>query len=317
MKLAFVFPGQGSQAVGMGQQLAENFASAKAVLDEVDAALGQDLSGLMANGPIEDLTLTENAQPALMAASLAVMRVLEQDFDVNVTAASFVAGHSLGEYSALAAAGSLSIADAAKLLKLRGQAMQKAVPVGEGTMAALLGADEDLAAQAVEAGREAGVCGIANDNAPGQIVISGATTAIEAAIAKAGELGLKKAMKLPVSAPFHCPMMQPAADAMAEALAAAAINAPAVPVVANVTARPTDDVETIRRQLVDQVTGRVRWRESVMWMVEEGGITTLAEAGAGKVLSTMLKRTTKEAKGQPLNSAADLEVFAAALNEEA
>lgn len=317
MKLAFVFPGQGSQAVGMGQQLAENFASAKAVLDEVDAALGQDLSGLMANGPIEDLTLTENAQPALMAASLAVMRVLEQDFDVDVTAASFVAGHSLGEYSALAAAGSLSIADAAKLLKLRGQAMQKAVPVGEGTMAALLGADEDLAAQAVQAGQTAGVCGIANDNAPGQIVISGATAAIEAAIAKASELGLKKAMKLPVSAPFHCPMMQPAADAMAEALAAASINAPAVPVVANVTARPTDDVETIRRQLVEQVTGRVRWRESVMWMVEEGGITTLAEAGAGKVLSTMLKRTTKEAKGQPLNSAADLEAFAAALKEEA
>ncbi|MBO6798359.1 ACP S-malonyltransferase [Maricaulis sp.] len=317
MKLAFVFPGQGSQAVGMGQELADNFASAKAVFDEVDAALGQDLSGLMANGPIEDLTLTENAQPALMAASLAVMRVLENDFDVNVTAASFVAGHSLGEYSALAAAGSLSIADAAKLLKLRGQAMQKAVPVGEGTMAALLGADEGLAAQAVAAGQTAGVCGIANDNAPGQIVISGATAAIEAAIAKAGELGLKKAMKLPVSAPFHCPMMQPAADAMAEALAAATINAPAVPVVANVTARPTDDVETIRRQLVEQVTGRVRWRESVMWMVEEGGITTLAEAGAGKVLSTMLKRTTKDAKGQPLNSAADLGDFAAALKENA
>ena len=317
MKLAFVFPGQGSQAVGMSQELADNFASAKAVFDEVDAALGQDLSGLMANGPIEDLTLTENAQPALMAASLAVMRVLENDFDVNVTAASFVAGHSLGEYSALAAAGSLSIADAAKLLKLRGQAMQKAVPVGEGTMAALLGADEGLAAQAVAAGQTAGVCGIANDNAPGQIVISGATAAIEAAIAKAGELGLKKAMKLPVSAPFHCPMMQPAADAMAEALAAATINVPAVPVVANVTARPTDDVETIRRQLVEQVTGRVRWRESVMWMVEEGGITTLAEAGAGKVLSTMLKRTTKDAKGQPLNSAADLEAFAAALKENA
>jgi len=315
MKLAFVFPGQGSQAVGMGQELAAQFGAAKAVFDEVDAALGQNLTALMADGPIEELTLTENAQPALMAASLAVMRVLENDFDVNVTAASFVAGHSLGEYSALAAAGSLSIADAAKLLKLRGQAMQKAVPVGEGTMAALLGADEDLAAQAVAAGAEAGVCAIANDNAPGQIVISGATAAIDAAIAKAGELGLKKAMKLPVSAPFHCPMMQPAADAMAEALAGATINTPAVPVVANVTARPTDDVETIRRQLVEQVTGRVRWRESVMWMVEEGGITTLAEAGAGKVLSTMLKRTTKEAKGAPLNSAADLEAFATALKE--
>lgn len=315
MKLAFVFPGQGSQAVGMGQELAAQFGAAKAVLDEVDAALGQNLSGLMANGPIEELTLTENAQPALMAASLAVMRVLEHDFDVNVTAASFVAGHSLGEYSALAAAGSLSIADAAKLLKLRGQAMQKAVPVGEGTMAALLGADEDLAAQAVAAGAAAGVCAIANDNAPGQIVISGATAAIDAAIAKAGELGLKKAMKLPVSAPFHCPMMQPAADAMADALASAAIKAPAVPVIANVTARPSDDVETIRRQLVEQVTGRVRWRESVMWMVEEGGITTLAEAGAGKVLSTMLKRTTKAAKGAPLNTAADLEAFATALKE--
>lgn len=315
MKLAFVFPGQGSQAVGMGQELAAQFGAAKAVFDEVDAALGQNLTALMADGPIEELTLTENAQPALMAASLAVMRVLELDFDVNVTAASFVAGHSLGEYSALAAAGSLSIADAAKLLRLRGQAMQKAVPVGEGTMAALLGADEGLAAQAVAAGAEAGVCAIANDNAPGQIVISGATAAIDAAIAKAGELGLKKAMKLPVSAPFHCPMMQPAADAMAEALAGATINAPAVPVVANVTARPTDDVETIRRQLVEQVTGRVRWRESVMWMVEEAGITTLAEAGAGKVLSTMLKRTTKEAKGAPLNSAADLEAFATALKE--
>ena len=315
MKLAFVFPGQGSQAVGMGQELAAQFGAAKAVFDEVDAALGQNLTALMADGPIEELTLTENAQPALMAASLAVMRVLENDFDVNVTAASFVAGHSLGEYSALAAAGSLSIADAAKLLKLRGQAMQKAVPVGEGTMAALLGADEELAAKAVAAGAEAGVCAIANDNAPGQIVISGATAAIDAAIAEAGELGLKKAMKLPVSAPFHCPMMQPAADAMAEALAGATINAPAVPVVANVTARPTDDVEIIRRQLVEQVTGRVRWRESVMWMVEEGGVTTLAEAGAGKVLSTMLKRTTKEAKGAPLNSAADLEAFATALKE--
>ena len=252
-----------------------------------------------------------------MAASLAVMAVLKSEFDVNVNAAEFVAGHSLGEYSALAAAGALSVSDAAKLLKLRGQAMQKAVPVGEGTMAALLGADEDLAAQAVAAGAQAGVCAIANDNAPGQIVISGSVAAIDAAIARAGELGLKKAMKLPVSAPFHCPMMQPAADAMAEALAAATIKAPVVPVVANVTARPTDDVETIRRQLVEQVTGRVRWRESVLWMVEEAGVATLAEAGSGKVLTTMLKRTTKDANGVALNSADDLEAFAAALKENA
>ncbi|MDF1767425.1 ACP S-malonyltransferase [Maricaulis sp.] len=317
MKLAFVFPGQGSQAVGMAQELAGQFASARAVLDEVDAALDQKLSALMAEGPIETLTLTENAQPALMASSLAVMAVLEREFDVNVNAADFVAGHSLGEYSALAAAGALSITDAAKLLRLRGLAMQKAVPVGEGTMAALLGADEELAAAAVAAGTDAGVCAIANDNAPGQIVISGSTAAIDAAIAKAGELGLKKAMKLPVSAPFHCPMMQAAADAMAEALAAATINAPSVPVVANVTARPTSEVETIRNQLVEQVTGRVRWRESVLWMVEEAGITTLAEAGSGKVLSTMLKRTTKDATGVPLNAAAGLEAFAASLKAEA
>ncbi|MAC89290.1 MULTISPECIES: ACP S-malonyltransferase [Maricaulis] len=315
MKFAFVFPGQGSQSVGMAQELAGEFASARAVLDEIDTALDQNLSGLMADGPIETLTLTENAQPALMASSLAVMAVLKAEFDVDVNAAEFVAGHSLGEYSALAAAGALSITDAAKLLKLRGLAMQKAVPVGEGTMAALLGADEDLAAAAVAAGATAGVCAIANDNAPGQIVISGSTAAIEAAIAKAAELGLKKAMKLPVSAPFHCPMMQAAADAMAEALAAATIKAPSVPVVANVTARPTSDVETIRKQLVEQVTGRVRWRESVLWMVEEAGITTLAEAGSGKVLSTMLKRTTKDATGVPLNAAAGLEAFAASLKE--
>jgi [acyl-carrier-protein] S-malonyltransferase len=317
MKLAFVFPGQGSQAVGMGQDLANHFASAKAVLDEVDAALGQNLSALMAEGPIEDLTLTENAQPALMAASLAVMAVLKSEFDVDVTAAKFVAGHSLGEYSALAAAGALSVSDAAKLLKLRGRAMQKAVPVGAGAMAALLGADEELAAKAVSSGMHLGPCQIANDNAPGQIVISGAKPAVEAAIATANDLGLKKAMLLPVSAPFHCEMMQPAADAMAEALAAAAINAPSVPVVANVTARPTDDVETIRKQLVEQVTGRVRWRESVIWMVEEAGIGTLAEAGSGKVLATMLKRTTKDATGVALNTAADLEAFAAALKENA
>ncbi|WP_417483631.1 ACP S-malonyltransferase [Maricaulis salignorans] len=316
MAFAFVFPGQGSQAVGMGQELAAEFSAARAVLAEVDEALGQNLSGLMANGPIEDLTLTENAQPALMAASLAVMRVLETEFGVDVSAAKFVAGHSLGEYSALAAARALTISDAAKLLKLRGRAMQQAVPVGLGTMAALLGADEAMAQQAVDAGSLVGVCAIANDNAPGQIVISGSTAAIEAAIDRATSLGVKKAMMLPVSAPFHCAMMQPAADAMAEALASTVILPPAAPVIANVTARPTSDIETIRRQLVEQVTGRVRWRESVLWMVEEGGIKTLAEAGAGKVLTTMLKRTTKDANGVPLNVAADLEAFAASLKED-
>ncbi|MDG2043754.1 MAG: ACP S-malonyltransferase, partial [Maricaulis sp.] len=282
MSIAFVFPGQGSQAVGMGQAFAADFEAARAVFTEVNDALGQDLSALMANGPIEDLTLTTNAQPALMAASLAVMAVLESEFDVDVCAASYVAGHSLGEYSALAAAGALSITDAAQLLRLRGEAMQKAVPVGQGTMAALLGADEDTALQVVEGGREAGVCQIANDNATGQIVISGAIAAIDAAIAKAQELGVKKAMVLPVSAPFHCEMMQPAADAMAEALASATINAPRVPLVANVTARPTSDVDVIRTQLVEQVTGRVRWRESVLWMAGTGGIDRLAEVGSGK-----------------------------------
>ena len=313
MSIAFVFPGQGSQAVGMGQAFAADFEAARAVFTEVNDALGQDLSALMANGPIEDLTLTTNAQPALMAASLAVMAVLESEFDVDVCAASYVAGHSLGEYSALAAAGALSITDAAQLLRLRGEAMQKAVPVGQGTMAALLGADEDTALQVVEGGREAGVCQIANDNATGQIVISGAIAAIDAAIAKAQELGVKKAMVLPVSAPFHCEMMQPAADAMAEALASATINAPRVPLVANVTARPTSDVDVIRTQLVEQVTGRVRWRESVLWMAGTGGIDRLAEVGSGKVLTGMLKRTTKDAKGVALNSAADLEAFAESL----
>ena len=317
MRFAFVFPGQGSQAVGMGQDLAASFASARAVLDEVDAALGQNLSALMAEGPIEDLTLTENAQPALMAASLAVMAVLRDEFDVEVTAASFVAGHSLGEYSALAASGAISITDAAKLLKLRGQAMQKAVPVGAGAMAALLGADEELASRAVAGGMHLGPCQIANDNAPGQIVISGAKAAVEAAIATANDLGLKKAMLLPVSAPFHCAMMQPAADAMAQALSATTINMPVVPLVANVTAQPTQDPEIIRQQLVEQVTGRVRWRESVLWMVEEAGVETLAEVGSGKVLTTMLKRTTKDANGVALNTAADLEAFAAALKENA
>jgi [acyl-carrier-protein] S-malonyltransferase len=315
MSFAFIFPGQGSQAVGMGQALM-GIPAAKAVFDEVDAALGQDLSGLMRDGPMETLTLTENAQPAIMACSLAVMAALKAEQGVEVTAAKFVAGHSLGEYSALAAAGALSVGEAAKLLKLRGHAMQKAVPVGVGAMAALLGASEEQAAAACEAGAAHGVCQIANDNAPGQIVVSGDKAAVEAAIENAQANGVRKAMALPVSAPFHCTMMQPAADAMAEALAGASIAAPSVPVVANVTARPESDPEVIRKQLVEQVTGRVRWRESVMWMVEEGGVKTLAEAGAGKVLITMLKRTTKEAKGVALNGPEDLEAFAASLKGE-
>lgn len=312
MTLAFVFPGQGSQAVGMGKGLAESFPEARAVFDEVDAALGQKLSALMWDGPADELTLTENAQPAIMATSLAVMRVLESEFGVTADAAKFVAGHSLGEYSALAAAGALSLTDAAKLLKLRGQAMQKAVPVGEGAMAALIGADLDQAEKAAAAGSAQGVCQVANDNAPGQVVISGAKAAVDAAIAAAQEMGVKRAMPLPVSAPFHCALMQPAADAMAEALAAASISAPRVPVVVNVRARPESDPEAIRKLLVEQVTGRVRWRESVEWMAGEGGIATFAEAG-GKVLTGMLKRIAPDSSGVTLVGADDIVNFAASV----
>jgi len=312
MTLAFVFPGQGSQAVGMGTELAGAFPAARDVLAEVDEALGQKLSYLMADGPIEDLTLTENAQPAIMAASLAVMRVLETQFGIDVTAAKFVAGHSLGEYSALAATGALSITDAAKLLKLRGQSMQAAVPVGEGAMAALIGADVETAQAAADAGAKHGVCQFANDNAPGQIVISGAKDAVDAAIEFAKAQGVKRAMPLPVSAPFHCSLMQPAADAMAEALAAATIQAPKVPVVVNVRARPESDPDAIRSLLVEQVTGRVRWRESVEWMAGEGGITDFAEAG-GKVLTGMLKRTAPDANGVALITPENLDAFASSL----
>jgi len=306
MTLAFLYPGQGSQAVGMGADLATAFAAAREVFQEVDDALGQNLSRLMREGPEEDLTLTENAQPALMAVSLAVMRTLEKEFSVGVERAAFVAGHSLGEYSALAAASALSLADTARLLKLRGQAMQRAVPVGEGAMASLIGPKTDvaLAEQAAAAGAEVGTCVVANDNNQGNVVISGARGAVDVAIAKAKELGAR-AIPLNVSAPFHCPLMQPAADEMAAALAQAIIRAPRAPLVANVTARPTLDPEAIRSLLVEQVTGRVRWRESMLWLA--------GEAGAGKVLSGMAKRIAPDAEAVALNSPADLEAFAKGL----
>lgn len=314
MSLAFLFPGQGSQAVGMGAELAEAFASAREVFQEIDDALGQHLFKLMRDGPEDQLTLTENAQPALMAVSLAVMRTLEKEFGVGVEKAAFVAGHSLGEYSALAAAGAISVADTARLLKLRGQAMQRAVPVGEGAMASLIGPKSDvaLAEEAAQAGSAFGVCVVANDNNAGNVVISGAKAAVDAAIEKAKELGAR-AIPLNVSAPFHCPLMQPAADEMAVALAQATIVSPRAPLVANVTARPTNDPEAIRRMLVEQVTGRVRWRESMLWLAGEGGVTRFAEAGAGKVLSGMAKRIAPDAEATPLNTPADLEAFAKSL----
>jgi len=314
MTLAFLFPGQGSQAVGMGAELADAFATAREVFQEIDEALGQNLTRLMRDGPEDQLTLTENAQPALMAVSLAVMRTLEREFGVGIERAGFVAGHSLGEYSALAAAGAISVADTARLLKLRGQAMQRAVPVGEGAMASLIGPKTDvaLAEAAAKAGSAVGVCVVANDNNQGNVVISGGKAAVDLAIEAAKGLGAR-AIPLNVSAPFHCPLMQPAADEMAAALAQAAILAPRAPLVANVTARPTLDPEAIRRMLVEQVTGRVRWRESMLWLAGEGGVTRFAEAGSGKVLSGMAKRIAPDAEVTPLNSPADLEAFAKSL----
>ncbi len=311
MALAFTFPGQGSQAVGMGQALAAEFKVAKEVFDEVDEALGQKLSAIMADGPAEELTLTENAQPAIMANSIATMRVLKAEFGVDISAADFVAGHSLGEYSALCAAGALSLSRTAVLLKQRGQAMQRAVPAGEGAMAAMLGVTEEQAQDAVNEGASKGIVTIANDNAPGQIVISGEQAAVEAALAAAKHGGARHAMMLDVSAPFHCPMMQPAAEAMAEALADATISAPVVPVVNNVSAKAVTDPEVIRTQLVEQITGKVRWRESIDWMHGEG-VMQFAEAGS-KILSNMLKRHIREAKGIALTDGASMEAFAASL----
>lgn len=289
MTCVFTFPGQGSQAVGMGKALADTSVAARQVFAEVDDALGQSLSQLIWEGPADALTLTANTQPALMAVSLAAVAAMKEA-GINVTdAAGFVAGHSLGEYSALAAAGSLSIADAARLLRIRGDAMQNAVPVGEGAMAAILGLELEQVEQLAGEASSAGVCDVANDNGPGQVVVSGAKEAVEKAAVLAKELGARRALMLPVSAPFHCSLMQPAADRMAEALADVTLNAPCVPLIANVLAAPVSDADAIRTHLVAQVTGRVRWRESVLWM-SENGVDSAFEIGAGKVLTGLIKR---------------------------
>jgi [acyl-carrier-protein] S-malonyltransferase len=306
---AFLFPGQGSQSVGMGAALAEASGAARDVFGEVDEALGQNLFKLMREGPDEELKLTENAQPAIMAHALAVFTALTREGGVSLEkSARFVAGHSLGEYSALAAAGSFDLSTTAKLLKLRGQAMQAAVPVGVGAMAALLGADLELAQKIAAAAAEGEVCTVANDNDPGQVVISGHKGAIDRAIALAKEMGAKRAIPLPVSAPFHCPLMQPAADAMAQALAQTGIVAPAVPLFANVTAQAVADPATIRDQLVEQVTGMVRWRESIanMW---EAGVQEYVEVG-GKVLGPMVKRIAPDAKVTSIVTIEDIEAIA-------
>mgnify|MGYP001825094388 CR=1 FL=1 len=313
MSVAFTFPGQGSQSVGMGKTLADNFAAARAVFDEVDDALGQSLSQVMWDGPDDQLILTENAQPALMAVSMAVVRVLQAEHGITVAkTAKFVAGHSLGEYSALAAAGTFSLADAARLLKIRGKAMQAATPVGTGAMAALLGLDFATASDIAEEAAAGEVCQAANDNAPGQVVVSGARSAVERAVEIAKTRGARRAVLLPVSAPFHCSLMQPAAEAMAEALAGVTMNAPCVPVVANVLAAATSDPADIRQRLVDQVTGTVRWRESVGFMAGEG-IDLFCELGAGKVLSGMVKRNAEGAVALTIGSPDDIAAAAAQL----
>jgi len=313
MKRAFIFPGQGSQAVGMGKELADAFAVARETFQEVDDALGQNLTKLMWEGPADDLVLTENAQPALMAVSMATMRVLESEGGFKLgDQAAYVAGHSLGEYSALAAAGTFGLADTARLLKIRGQAMQKAVPVGEGAMAALLGLDFETAQAVAEEAAQGDVCEAANDNAPGQVVISGTKAAVERAIILAKEKGAKRAMSLPVSAPFHCTLMQPAADAMEEALGAVTMQAPVVPLVANVIAEAVNDPNKIRELLVAQVTGRVRWRESVLWMAAQE-VEATVEVGTGKVLTGMSKRIDKSIAASAVGTPAGVETFLASL----
>jgi [acyl-carrier-protein] S-malonyltransferase len=306
MTAAFTFPGQGSQAVGMGKTLAETFPVARAVFDEVDAALGQKLTTTIWDGPAETLQLTENAQPALMAVSLATMRVLESEAGFSVAVhAAYVAGHSLGEYSALAAAGSLSISDTARLLRIRGLAMQKAVPVGVGAMAALLGLDYEAAVAVADEAAQGQVCQAANDNGGAQVVVSGDKAAVERALEIAKNKGAKRAMLLPVSAPFHCRLMQPAADAMAQALAGVTINRPASPLVSNVLAAPITEPDEIRRRLVEQVTGTVRWRESIAYMANHG-VTRFFEIGAGKVLTALVKRIAEGAVGISVGGPGDI-----------
>jgi [acyl-carrier-protein] S-malonyltransferase len=314
MTIAFVFPGQGSQAVGMGKALADNFASARAIFSEVDTALGQNLSQLMWEGPEADLTLTENAQPALMAVSMAAMRVLEAEHGITVKShAKFVAGHSLGEYAALAAAGTFSIADAARLLKIRGRAMQAATPVGTGAMAAILGLDFAATAAIAAEAAEGDVCQAANDNSDGQVVISGSKAAVDRAYEIAKAKGAKRAILLPVSAPFHCALMQPAADAMAEALSTATMHSPAVPLIANVMAGPLTNADDIRKSLVAQVTGTVRWRECVAYMVANG-VNVFVEIGAGKVLTGLSKKNAPEATAMACGTPEDIAAAVAALN---
>jgi [acyl-carrier-protein] S-malonyltransferase len=311
MSIAFVFPGQGSQAVGMGKALANTFSPARRVFEEVDAALDEKLSDTIWNGPAETLTLTENAQPALMAVSIAALHVLEQEAGLEIARdVAFVAGHSLGEYSALAAARALSVADAARLLRTRGRAMQSAVPVGAGAMAALIGLDLDQAKAIAAEASSAGICAAANDNGGGQVVLSGAKAAVESAVVIAKSRGIKRAMMLPVSAPFHCPLMQPAADVMAEALTKVAVKGPLVQVVANVPARPIKDPADIVRNLIQQITATVRWRESVEFMVQSG-VTSFFEIGAGKVLTGLIKRIADAASAAAIGSPEDIARFKA------
>jgi [acyl-carrier-protein] S-malonyltransferase len=314
MKRAFIFPGQGSQAVGMGKALADAFPQAKAVFDEVDAALSQKLSTIMWEGPAEELTLTANTQPALMAVSLAAIRVLGAEAGLDLEKhAAFVAGHSLGEYSALAAAGSLSISDTARLLRIRGNAMQNAVPVGQGAMAALLGLEYDAALEVAREAAQGEVCDAANDNGGAQVVVSGHKTAVERAVAIAQTKGAKRAVMLAVSAPFHCALMQPAADAMRDALGSVTVNAPAVPVVANVEAAPISDPAAIRDALVRQVTGTVRWRESVAHMAAQG-VEAFYEIGSGKVLTGLVKRIASGASATAIGTPEDVAAFKVSLN---